>query len=309
MRDLYKLGITPNPSTAYHPQTDGQTERINQEIEQYLRIFINYPQNDWNARLPCAKFTYNNRVQTSTNASPFFINYGHHPYSGTNTRKNVKSQSATEFTNQMKKIWEETEASLVSTADQMKCFYDRKQSKSHNYQVGDQVLLDGKNIPTMHPTKKLEDCHYGPFQIINKVGESTYRIKVPRSWKMMHPVFNEIFLKPYTPSDQNTPKHPPPTIIEGQEEYDVEEIMDSKLIRRKLHYLIKWTGYPLRHEWTWEPAGNLTCLQDSVNEFHLSHPSVLCPVDLNLFHFVPIPKNLTKTNTDNQSQSGIEKVL
>src|SRR3979490_2306667 len=117
MQDLYKLvGVTPNPSTAYHPQTDGQTERINQEVEQYLRIFINYHQDDWNTWLPCAEFAYNNRVQTSINVSPFFINYGQHPYS-TNTRK---SQSAMEFTDQMKKIWEETEASLVSTANQMK---------------------------------------------------------------------------------------------------------------------------------------------------------------------------------------------
>ena len=186
-------------------------------------------------------------------------------------------------------------------ANQMKHFYDRKQSESHNYQVGDQVLLDGKNIPTMCPTKKLEDCCYGPFQIIDKVRESTYKLKVPQLWKMMYPVFNKIFLEPYTLSEQNTTKHPLSTIIEGQEEYDVEEIMDSKLIRGKLHYLVKWIGYPLCHEWTWEPAGNLMHLQDSINEFHSSHPSALRPVDLNLFHFVLIPKNLTKSNTDNQT--------
>ena len=156
-----------------------------------------------------------------------------------NTRKNVKSQSAMEFADQMKKIWEETEASLVSTADQMKRFYDKKRSESRNYQIGDQVLLDGKNIPTTRPTKKLEDRRYGPFQIIDKIGESAYKLRVPRSWKMMHPVFNKIFLEPYTPLNRNTTKHPLPTIIEGQEEYDVEEIMDSKLIRRKLHYLVK----------------------------------------------------------------------
>ena len=71
MRDLYRLlSIEGNPSTAYHPQTDGQTERINQEIEQYLRIFINHHQNDWAEWLPLAEFSYNNKVQTSTNQSP-----------------------------------------------------------------------------------------------------------------------------------------------------------------------------------------------------------------------------------------------
>jgi len=130
----------------------------------------------------------------------------------------------------------------------MKCFYDRKRSESRSYKVGDQVLLDGKNIPTTHPTKKLEDHRYGPFTIIDKVGESAFKLKVPKTWKMMYPVFNETFLEPYTPSERPATKRPLPTIIEGQEEYDVEEIMDSKLLRGKLHYLVKWIGYPLRHE-------------------------------------------------------------
>ena len=76
-KDLHKLtNTTTNISTAYHPQTDGQTERINQEIEQYLRLFINYRQTDWNQWLSCAEFAYNNKVQTSTGFSPFYVNQG-----------------------------------------------------------------------------------------------------------------------------------------------------------------------------------------------------------------------------------------
>ena len=77
IRDVYQLlGIEGNPSTAYHPQTDGQTERINQEIEQYLRIFVNHHQDDWAEWLPMAAFSYNNKVQTSLGHSPFFVNHG-----------------------------------------------------------------------------------------------------------------------------------------------------------------------------------------------------------------------------------------
>jgi transposase InsO family protein len=113
MKDLYHLvGVEMNPSTAYHPQTDGQTEQMNQEIEQYFCLFINYCQNDWFDWLSTAEFSYNDKAHSSTGTSPFFVNYGRHPYKGTNTHKEVKSQSAIKFTNDMSKIWEETESAL-----------------------------------------------------------------------------------------------------------------------------------------------------------------------------------------------------
>jgi len=112
-KDLYQLtGIMTNPSMAYHPQTDGQTEQMNQEIEQYLWLFINHRQNDWDQWLPCTKFSYNNKIQTSTGFSPFFVNYGKHPYKGTNTLKDVRSQSAIEVSQERSRIWEETKSAL-----------------------------------------------------------------------------------------------------------------------------------------------------------------------------------------------------
>jgi hypothetical protein len=85
MKDLQKLtGVVGNLSTVYHPQTDGQMEWMNQEVEQYLRLFVNHQQSDWHKWLSCAEFSYNNKVQSSTGFSPFFVNYGQHPYKGTN---------------------------------------------------------------------------------------------------------------------------------------------------------------------------------------------------------------------------------
>ena len=80
------LGIKTKLSTAYHPQTDGQTERINQEVEQYLRLFISHCQNDWPEWIAGAEFTYNNKVHTSTRVSPFFANYGLNPRMGIEPR-------------------------------------------------------------------------------------------------------------------------------------------------------------------------------------------------------------------------------
>ena len=98
MKSLYKLlGITGNPSTAYHPQTDGQTERMNQEIKQYLRIFVNHRQDDWSEWLSLAEFSYNDKIHSSTSYSPFYLNSGFHPWKGAEVRKEVNNQSAEVF--------------------------------------------------------------------------------------------------------------------------------------------------------------------------------------------------------------------
>ncbi len=87
MRELNRLlGIKTATSTAFHPQTDGQTERVNQELEQYLRLFVNHRQSDWMNWLPMAEFTYNNRVQAATKYTPFLLNAGQHPRMGIEPR-------------------------------------------------------------------------------------------------------------------------------------------------------------------------------------------------------------------------------
>ena len=80
MCELYRLlGITILASTVYHPQSNGQTERVNQELSQYIHIFMNECQNDWDTLLPLGEFAYNNHVHSSTQHSPFFIDTGRYP--------------------------------------------------------------------------------------------------------------------------------------------------------------------------------------------------------------------------------------
>ena len=95
MKDLYQLlSIEGNSSTAYHPQTDEQTKCINQEIKQYLRVYVNFRQNGWSEWLSTAEFSYNDKVQTSTGHSLFFINCGHHSFKGSNPHTEIQSESA-----------------------------------------------------------------------------------------------------------------------------------------------------------------------------------------------------------------------
>ena len=77
MRELNNiLGIQTKLSTAYHPQTDRQTERLNQDVEQYLRLFVSQTQNDWPEWIACAEFAYNNKVHSTTKVLPFYADYG-----------------------------------------------------------------------------------------------------------------------------------------------------------------------------------------------------------------------------------------
>ena len=142
MRNLYKLiGIEGNPSTAYHPQTNGQTEWVNQEVEQYLRIYINHHQDDWVDWLPIAEFSLNNKIQTSTGYLPFFINRGHHLNNEGTLPRQSTNEAATAFTNRMKGIHEDCQAALIKAKETIRWFYDKKRGSSHKYSEGGLVWV------------------------------------------------------------------------------------------------------------------------------------------------------------------------
>jgi hypothetical protein len=163
------------------------------------------------------------------------------------------------------------------------------------------VWLEGYNLSTNRPSKKLSDKRYGPFKIISKVGAAAYKLRLPRTWKSVWPVFNELLLSPYHHPHFATQQHappPPPDIVNEHEEYKVLEVMDSKLYRGQLKYLIQWKGYPERHEWTWEPLANLENAQDAIKDFHRAHPSAPRPTNLDAFTFTPI-QNFTEPPPNN----------
>ena len=144
-KDLYKkLGIKGNPSTAYHPQTDGQTERMNREIKNYLRIFINYRQDDWVDWLPLAVFSYRNKKHESTKHTPFYMNHGFHPFTSVETNWKGKTESVEQFTE-----------SIKHAQGLMKQKYDQHQQPAQEYQPGDLVWLEATNILMDHPSKSL----------------------------------------------------------------------------------------------------------------------------------------------------------
>ena len=140
------LGIQTKLLTTYHPQTDGQMERVNQKLEQYLRVFIDHRQEQWPDWLGTAEFAYNNKIHTATKTSPFKANYGQDPRMGFEGRRKGKYEAVGKFVEKMRKIQEEAKAALGKAQEEMKKFADKKQGKGEEYRVGDLVLLSTKDL-------------------------------------------------------------------------------------------------------------------------------------------------------------------
>jgi len=147
MKELNNLlEIQTKLLTAYHPQTDGQIERTNQELEQYLRVFIDHRQEQWPDWLGTAEFAYNNKIHAATKNSPFKVNYGQDPRMGFEGRRKEKYKAAGKFIEKMKRIQEEAKAALKKAQEEMKKFANRRRGEGEEYKVGDLVLLSTKDL-------------------------------------------------------------------------------------------------------------------------------------------------------------------
>jgi len=273
MKELNEiLGIKTKLSTAYHLQTNGQTEWVNQEIEQYLRMFVSHRQNDWPEWIACAEFTYNNKIHTATHISPFFANYGMNPRMGIEPWRVGKSELAKEFTERMKLIHEEAQAALSKARDDMTRYADFYRGQAPEYKVGDKVWLSTKNLNIDQPSCKLTEHQLGPYEIIKIISSNAVKLKLPASFKI-HNVINISHIHPYCPPVAGQSIISPESVtVEGTPEYEVEEIMNSQLKHDKLEFLVKWSGYTDDYN-TWEPEANCVNSHDIIEEFYKSNPS------------------------------------
>jgi len=308
MKELYRLlGIEAASSTAYHPQTDGQTERVNQELEQYIRIFVGERQDDWYSLLPLAEFSYNNHVHSSTQQTPFLLDTGRHPRMGFEPHQPPsRVEAVNEFTDRMKTTLEEAKAALVKAKDEMARYYNRRRTPAPVFAPGDQVYLDATDIRTTRPSRKLSHRRLGPFPVERRIGTHAYRLILPASMKLLHPVFNVVKLTA-APSDpipgRHRPQPPPPELIDGEEEYIVEEIIDSRMFRRRLQYLVKWEGYGLEAN-TWEDSGNVANAPEKVAKFHATHPAAPRRIRVTAFGSIPFRPVPIATSASSRCLSG-----
>jgi len=240
------LEIKSKLSTAFHPQTDGQTERVNQELEQYLRMFIDHRQEQWPEWLGTAEFAYNNKTHSSTKTSSFKANYRQDPRMGFEGRKKEKYQRAEKFIEKIKEIQEEAKAVLERVQEEMKKYVDRKRGEADDYKVEDLVMLSTKNLKyqmVRRRTEKLTERFVGPYKIKKIVSSNAVELELPSTVKI-HPVVNVSRIRKYVGQVEGQKKEQlAPVIIEGEEEWEVERILNKRRVRGKNKYLVHWKGF------------------------------------------------------------------
>ena len=268
MKELNRiLGIKTKLSTAFHLQTDGQMERMNQELEQYLRLFIKHRQKDWLEWLAAAEFAINNKVHTVTKVSPFMANYGKELRMGGDIRRKGKVESATVFVERMRKVQEEAEAALRKTQEEMKKYADRGRKETEVWKKGDRVLLSTKDLVFKErPTKKLTERYMGPYMIEEVVLSNIVKLRLP-SLMRIHPVVNVSWIVCYKEHVKGQKKEEgKPVKVEGIKEWEVEKILNKKKMRGVEKYLIRWKGFTAEGD-TWERRENLKNAEELIEEF------------------------------------------
>ncbi|MBW0547149.1 hypothetical protein O181_086864, partial [Austropuccinia psidii MF-1] len=268
-----QLKISRDLSTAYDPETYGQKERVDQILEQYLWMYVSYHQDDWNTWLPLAEFAYNSSDHSSKKQSPFFTVYGRDPQ--LDSAHMTQDTPAGKLSKKNHLVQQDVQRELEVAINRLKRYADKSRASPPVFNPGDMVWLSSKNIKSTRPTKKLSERWLGPFPILKKVSTPVYHLKLPSQWKSIHPVFHISLLEPVktstVPNRHQEP--PPPIIIEEEEEWEFSQILDSKLKRRKLWYLVEWKGFSQYPEIsTWELAKNLKNFPELVKNFHSLYP-------------------------------------
>ena len=165
-------------------------------------------------------------------------------------------------------VQEELGSAMLIAQEKQKEMYDRHREATPEYKEGDEVWLEGTNIRNDRPSTKLTPRRYGPFRITQKVSSHSYRLQLPQTWRI-HPVFHVQLLRLAQPDPivGRQPNPPPPEVIEGDEEYELDQIINSRYVRDRLEYLVRWKGYHEGYD-TWEPATGMAGTQEKVDEFH-----------------------------------------
>lgn len=265
-------------STSFHPQTDGQTERVNALLELYLRHFVSVNQRDWVKLLDIAQFSYNLQRSEATNRSPFEMIMGQQPLTPHTVEKVYNGKSPAAF--KVAKTWHEqadiARSYLSKATKKMKKWADSKR-RHVEFSVGDMVfvkILAGQHKSTRSLHKGLLRKYEGPFPIVKRVGNVAYQLGLP-SRLNFHPVFHVSCLKPYHADmedpDRNEPKRVPFGATSAYDK-DIEAILDTRVVRRQnsnpsRESLVKWKGLA-DCETSWEPEHALWQFESKIREFH-----------------------------------------
>lgn len=276
-----QLGTKLAMSTAYHPQTDGQTERENRTLEEMLRAYVNYHQSDWDKHLTAAEIACNNAVQSSTGFAPFYLNTGQEfrlPIAQAASAAQDQPSSNPTAADMIARMNADLQRAKqnIEQAQQRQAKYANQDRRDESFQVGDRVMLSTTYLNRQGRAGKLLPTFIGPFAIRRVVSRSAYELELPDTMSI-HPVVNVSRLRRYVDGSAQFPlrpsgvtRPPPELLADGSPAWEVERIGGKRERRvggrRVIEYLVLWKGYP-SWEATWEPAANLSQAREAVSDF------------------------------------------
>jgi len=293
------MGTTLSMGTAYHPESDGQTENANKTLEIMLRSVIDFSQDDWDEHIDGAELAINNSKSETTGFTPFYLAYGQEARMPLDLAlapltKAGDNPTAAEATARWRRALQQAHTNTTEQQRRQKVYADRSR-RNVRFSVGDRVLLSTEHLKLIGEKKrarKLTERFIGPYRIKRVINPNAYELELPASLKI-HPVVNIGHLKEYRDGALAFPDRPQPITRpepealddNGAPEWQVERILDHRTTRRGRRqidqYLVEWKGYPIS-EATWEPIENLTGAFELVTEFNLQRGVQLSKVETKL---------------------------
>jgi len=221
---------------------------MNQTLKQYLRVYCNYQQDNWSELLPLAEFAYNNAPSATTGVSSFFANKGYHLNITVHPERDIASSRARDFAVDLDELQSTLKTEISAAQQHYQKSADERCSPTLDFKVGNKVFVKAQFFRTTQPSKKLSEKYLRPYKIIAQPSTLSFTLHLSESMCSVHPVFHVSMLEPATSNtfSKRIKPAPAPVIIDGEPEYEISRIVDSKIDHQracKLLHKVIWLEY------------------------------------------------------------------
>ena len=257
-------------STTYHLQSNRETERVNQEVETYLRIFCGNNPTSWSESIFHTEFAHNHCPHSVTNQSPFYLMMGYEPRALPSV---ISNTSIPTVESRLKTLSTAYNKALAAHELARQVMSSRSRRGFKPFVKGDKVWLEARNLKHLIINLKFALKREGPFIITKVLSLIVYQLRHLKTWKI-HPVFHATLLSPYRENEihsQNFPA-PPPDLSNGEEEYEIEKIIHHRRTPSSRSFLIQWKGYSAKED-SWVPERDLKHAKSTLYSYKTLHPS------------------------------------